>query len=639
MKQTVLLVIVGLLSQLQFSDAAGVFYVKPTTPNTVCPTGDSTPCHSLQYYANHSSLISNSRFLFLDGDHHLGSSVQVRNVANLSLIGVGSGVKIICESHLAGFHIEEFARLSIESIATSNCSNGKLHLSNGSEVSLINVKASGLMIENVVGSLLVHYSHLTAPVFNYQVCSHPSSFNFSNNEILKSDSSLNDMTILIGCPNVRVLVMNSTFEGRVSVTFNTLTNSSLKLVDNNFITIHCLSVSFNCANKSCGKDFLVRFTRTTVSNSSILFDMGRTENCTGLFEDSSFSDNTKLAFYGSTENLGDRDVEIEFNNVTCDGCFSIFTYIALLCVNSTFQRNLHPVSPITVSYSKVTFEGNVTFKHLSTPIGGAIKLLESSYIQLQPHVSMLFENNHADYVGGVIYAYSDTQSCFYHADSPDTVDVVFINNTAGFAGSALYIGDECCRACKHFDTIFNITNTETAPSVVASDPYTVCFCENGSNQPNCSNIQNVFYYSTQAFPGQDFHIRLAVVGATIGDDNVVHGGVVPGGVMPGAVRAYVDNTTFEVSPSSQLSNKSTCQTFTYSINTAHVQTEVEFFLIPEEVFMTVISREPATSSSSMLVQVYLKECPLVFHPLLANVFVIRCWPVLMLSVTLTIRAS
>ena len=80
--------------------------------------------------------------------------------------------------------------------------------------------------------------------------------------------------------------------------------------------------------------------------------------------DSSFSDNTKFAFYGSAENLGDRDVEIEFNNVTCDGCFSIFTYIALLCVNSTFQRNLHPVSPITVSYSKVTFEGNVTFKHL-----------------------------------------------------------------------------------------------------------------------------------------------------------------------------------------------------------------------------------------------------------------------------------
>ena len=66
-----------------FDSPLKVFYVKPTVPRTECPSGDS-PCHSLQYYANHSS---NSRFLFLEGEHHLDSVVTISNVANLSLVG------------------------------------------------------------------------------------------------------------------------------------------------------------------------------------------------------------------------------------------------------------------------------------------------------------------------------------------------------------------------------------------------------------------------------------------------------------------------------------------------------------------------------------------------------------------------
>ena len=61
--------------------AEKVFYVKPTVPTTECPSGDS-PCHSLQYYANHSSFTNNSRFLFLEGEYHLDSVVEIRNVAN-----------------------------------------------------------------------------------------------------------------------------------------------------------------------------------------------------------------------------------------------------------------------------------------------------------------------------------------------------------------------------------------------------------------------------------------------------------------------------------------------------------------------------------------------------------------------------
>ena len=76
----------GLL--LSIACAEKVFYVKPTVPMTECPSGDS-PCHSLQYYANHSSFTNNCRFFFLEGKHLLDSVVTISNVANLSLVGAG----------------------------------------------------------------------------------------------------------------------------------------------------------------------------------------------------------------------------------------------------------------------------------------------------------------------------------------------------------------------------------------------------------------------------------------------------------------------------------------------------------------------------------------------------------------------
>ena len=113
------------------------FYVKPIVPTTECPSGDS-PCHSLQYYANHSSFTNNSRFLFLEGDHQLDSVVTISNVANLSLVGAGSGVEILCMSLPSGFHIEEFIGVKVENMVIYYCGagprNAAVELVNGSEV-------------------------------------------------------------------------------------------------------------------------------------------------------------------------------------------------------------------------------------------------------------------------------------------------------------------------------------------------------------------------------------------------------------------------------------------------------------------------------------------------------------------------
>ena len=123
---------------LSTASAEKVFYVKPTIPTTECPSGDS-PCHSLQYYANHSSFTNNSRFFFLEGEHHLDSAVTISNVANLSLVGASSGAEILCMGSLpSGFHFEEFIGVKIENVVIYYCRSGPrnaaIELVNGSEV-------------------------------------------------------------------------------------------------------------------------------------------------------------------------------------------------------------------------------------------------------------------------------------------------------------------------------------------------------------------------------------------------------------------------------------------------------------------------------------------------------------------------
>lgn len=77
-----------------------VYYVKPAeSSSSECPSGSLDPCHSLQYYADYTNFTSNSLFLiFLPGEHHLDSVVEINKVANLSLEGVNSEVKIFCSS-------------------------------------------------------------------------------------------------------------------------------------------------------------------------------------------------------------------------------------------------------------------------------------------------------------------------------------------------------------------------------------------------------------------------------------------------------------------------------------------------------------------------------------------------------------
>ena len=76
------------------------------------------------------------------------------------------------------------------------------------------------------------------------------------------------------------------------------------------------------------------------------------------------------------------------------------------------------------------------------------------------------------------------------------IQILFANNTASFAGSALYGGFvdfcfltliSCYRGTKNnpFDSVFQVQNTDDDPTAISSDPYTVCLCSD--SRPVCGN--------------------------------------------------------------------------------------------------------------------------------------------------------
>ena len=582
-----------------------VFYVKATVSSTTeCPSGDS-PCHSLQYYANHSNFTNNSRFLFLEGGHHLDSVVTISNVANLSLVGLSSGVEILCKSVPSGFHVKTFVRLNIEMMAITNCigsENISLSLWNGLDTSLNDVTISGndtigLAATNVVGMFSIFSSTFKGIdsniMVNYSLCNRPSYLNFSKNRI--QDTELH---IGIYCSDVKVLIDDSQLQhGGLQIDYYVLTDNSVVVSNTTSIGggLYIEMCVFDCkdSNLHCGIDFL-KLMKNTFKNSSSSFiaPMADKKNCTVTIEDSDFL-NESLINYHSSKSNNDTTINVIFQNTNIFSSSLNLLGAAALFVNSTFENSTN--SAIDAQQSKVIFQGNNIFRNNSAPVGAGISLTEDSYMYLHPHTHILFEGNHADYVGGAIYT---LETCFYHvvdsSRSNNTVQINFVENTAQFGGSSIYGDVLSCGGDDrlNFHNTFNISNTETDPSAIAFDPQHVCFCDDNKFQPNCTNSKNA--YSTQAYPGQVFPVRLAVVGGRFD------------GVLPRTVVAFFYNpANATIAPMFQTSGVPFCVNLNYSVNST--EKNVTFELTTEGDFF-----ELGSNYKNIEVSVQLLDCPLGF---------------------------
>ena len=165
--------------------------------------------------------------------------------------------------------------------------------------------------------------------------------------------------------------------------------------------------------------------------------------------------------------------------------------------------------------------------------GGALALYEGSEIVIGRHAHVKFIGNHAKHFGGAIYVdnyvFTDNRdepydqqiiSCFYKFVAPFTTSMsphVFENNTADYAGSALYGGyiDLCeidlWRPFKpDFNSMFQFNGGESDYSVISSDPLRVCLCID--SRPKCS----IIHYNVSAYPGTTIQLPAVAVGQRFG---------------------------------------------------------------------------------------------------------------------------
>ena len=537
------------------------FYVKPTGSRAEC----FSPCHSLQDYANNSSFTTNnSKFIFLEGEHHLDTVVDIRNVANLSLVGDTSRVKIICGSLPSGFHIEEFVGLNIENMTILNCREtncSSIYLETGSDVSFkcVNLssnlssdlwyKALMLTTVNVVGTFVLSDS-------SFPACS-------------SDGSEYVGLYMIRNAPsNNPILIKNNVFAAR-------------------------MLFEYTCGTNDCSQDS-VEFTNNTFVNSYVVIVNGGSV----IMKDAVFSGLGIFRFMADQETT---DAAATLENVSFDESWISLSSVAIWFANCTFKNNRE--SAIDATNSKLVFKGNNVFRNNTSRVGGAIALHESSTISLEPHTHILFENNHADFVGGAIYIALE-RHCFFNASSGiDHRRVEFIGNTASTGGSSLYGDLQGCSE-EDFHTIFNITNTEDDPSAIASDPFRVCSCENNKHQPDCfrdnkHQPDNCFrdIGDVSVFPGKDLSLRLAVVGAS------------PlAGVLRGAILAYFDTHEAKLEPSQeyQISSELSCDNYIYSIYGAE-NALVTLHLVLQPDYVDLFR-----ASGGIDISVYLKECPTGF---------------------------
>ena len=245
----------------------------------------------------------------------------------------------------------------------------------------------------------------------------------------------------------------------------------------------------------------------------------------------------------------------------------------VIFINSTF-RDSYTYSSLSVISSELQFQGNIVFKNNTGYDGGALALFGGSKMILMPQTAVFFIGNHAVHAGGALMVYDESllfiDYCFYHIESNQQLKntrLVFENNTAEYAGDAIFGGsiqyceqlqsevsqDESGVTYHWLQQFQNISSLlfdirQEGLSVVSSQPYMACLCEN--DMPNCSITE----LKKHLYPGGTITVSAVVVGQI-------------NGTVPGVVHAdFVDSRQSSLSSFQELQRtERVCTTLTYTI--------------------------------------------------------------------------
>ena len=522
------------------------YYVRPnfTTP---CP---SEPCHVLNFYVHHNTFnTSNTRFVFLPGNHTLNTTIVVENVENLKLTGddrfetgplglPAPSSQIHCNRvNGTGFDFANTSNLIIKKIlfmecvhekdVTNNSMSGALTMQNtfNSMISRVTIQESpgcGIVAVNLFGSI-------TDSIFliSNNTLAH---FERYNRDIHKGHPTLviELSRFLKGLGVTAAFIPGVSYSTPTPNTYYPLTFKNCTFQGNSAVYSSTVSIKYHSDKTAAVPCHL---------------HVALFENCTFLDSE------PPAAMYKSI-----------IYSVT------ILTNSNVTFFNCIFEDNIG--TAITVANSAVTFKGTNTFRNNSGTDGGALLFSTNSYMILQENTHIHFINNHAERSGGAIYVRD--RDCFH--DSPCffqlpsvyvqslNIKLYFENNTATFGGTALYGG--LLNDCKaiHEGTIYSNTiwrdfdaiseglhNTVLEPSTISSDPIGVCFCIN--NIPDCDKKWN----NITIYPGQSFNISAI----TVGQRN---------GTVRGVILADIDHGTVDnLQKLQSLESYQHCTNLTYTV--------------------------------------------------------------------------
>ena len=276
----------------------------------------------------------------------------------------------------------------------------------------------------------------------------------------------------------------------------------------------------------------------------------------------------------------------------------------------TFEDNA--CTALLAVQSIFILHGNITIQRNSGSDGGGLVFCDQSYMYLTPYTDVTFHSNNARHSGGAIYSEEEClQSiplCFFQLDKSiiindtllSTVHIRLVNNTARYAGSALYGGsvDFCyipgvgpylfpLPAIDVFNNIFEIEHQDSDFSFISSNPSDMCFCDSKTMVPNC----NITTHDVSIFPGEMFNISVVVVGQM-------------NGTVPGIITAKPNFASLGHLQNVQAINSTKCSVLNYTLFSSSLS-EIIFLKIQRPDYTSDIYFHP----TQRLINASLKECP------------------------------
>ena len=253
-------------------------------------------------------------------------------------------------------------------------------------------------------------------------------------------------------------------------------------------------------------------------------------------------------------------------------------------------------SGMYIEGGSVYFRGTCTFYNNTAKYGGGILMTGSnSLLHILENTTLNFTSNAALITGGALHINSDNDD-YYGNDNyfvplctiqlPNScsrnvrysarkhgIQIIFANNTAGVSGTAIWGGrlDEECKQlnCSKFiffniahANLFNDRNGLSNPSLIASPPREICYCNNSKIiTKNCSTSgrwsTKIYESSLSAYPGQELKVSIALLGQLRG-------------LVPGLIQAHLKQSPENVAhlgalQGTQRISQAKCTTLVYTI--------------------------------------------------------------------------